>query len=291
VNRAHRTRRILLAPAALLAAALFLLVARSGPAAPTAAPNTLDLGKGPTVVVVHDLGGSRLSWMPTARKLIGSYHVVLVDLPGHGGSALPDPFTFEAAAEALDLVLAKQNPDSTVLVGKGMGGMLLLQDLKAHPNRARGLILIDAGLKAPMKLEDSEEIKWFNEMLDTRYDDFVKMVYARAGRDSLEGLRIRAMIGQVPPVTMKAYYRTIFTADVSPAFKSVKQPVLFLATDRLFKGGRTWGAISRDLGFDDSTSVAVRRLPGSSTLVMQDMPDSLAAVISNFATQVMKGKK
>ena len=291
MNRAFKTRRTPLAPAALLAAALSLFVARPGPAAPTAAPNTLDLGKGPTVVVVHDLGASRLSWLPTARKLIGSHHVVLVDLPGHSGSALPDPFTFEAAAEALDLVLAKQNPDSTVLVGKGMGGMLLLQDLKTHPDRARGLILIDVAVKTPLKISDAEEIKWFNEMLDTRYDDFVKMVYSRAGRDSAEGLRIRAMVGQVPPVTMKAYYRTLFTADVSPALRSIKQPMLFIATDRLFKDGRTWGAVSHDLGFDDSTSVAVRRIPGSSTLVMQDMPDSLAAVISDFTAQALKGRK
>lgn len=290
MNGAQRTRRTL-APAALLAVALVLPAARPGLAAPTAAPNSLDLGRGPTIVVVHELGGSRLSWMPTARKLIGTHHVVLVDLPGHSGSALPDPFTLEAAAEALDQVLAKQNPDSTVLVGKGLGGMLLLQDLKVHPGRARGLVLIDVAIKTPLKITDAEEIKQISEALDTHYDELMRMFYARAGRDSTEGVRIRATMGQVPPATMKAYYRALFTADASPAFKSLKEPVLFVGTDRLFRDGRTWGAVSHDLGFDDSTSVSPRRIPGSSTLVMQDMPDSLAAVIADFTARVVKGRK
>jgi len=297
VNDVRRAARFL-APVALLVAALVL--GSAGPAAaatpaPTA-PQVLELGKGPTVVLVHDLGGSRMSWLPTARKLSASRHVVLVDLPGHGGSALPDPFTMEAAAQALDLVLAKLNPDSTVLVGAGMGGMLLLQDLKVHPDRARGLVLIDAALKwtggAGM---DAETVKWLNSMLDEHYDDFIKMSYGHAGRDSIEGLRLRALVAQVPPATMKAYLRSIFTADVSGAYKSLGFPTLFVATDRVFKGlgdkEQDWPTVAKLIGFDDPASVPLRRISGSSTLVMQDMPDSLAAVLGDFSARALAAKK
>ena len=147
MTKTQRTARIL-APAVLIAVALVLSVAW---AAPPTAPKFLELGKGPTIVLVHELGGNRMTWMPTAKKLIGQYHVVLVDLPGHGGNPLPDPFSLETSAEALDLVLARQNPDSTVIVGKGLGGMLALLALKAHPGRARGLVLIETGLKSPLQ--------------------------------------------------------------------------------------------------------------------------------------------
>ncbi len=275
-----------LAPLALAAAAL--LLPAPAPAA-TPAPQTLELGKGPTIVIVHGLGGSRTSWMPTARRLIGARRVVLVDLPGHGGSALPDPFSFEAAAEDLDQVLARQNPDSTVLVGHGVGGMLLLQDLKVHPERARGLVLVDASLRTPIKIEDPEQIKAFNRMLDERYDDFVKMVFSHAGRDSAEGVRVRALAAQVPPVTMKSYYRTIFTSDVSGAFKGLKIPVLYVASDRLLKDS-DWPTVGKLLGFDDPASVPLRRIAGSGALLMQDEPDSLAAVLSDFSARVVAKK-
>ena len=60
---------------------------------------TTDLGRGVTYVIVPSMGNSRMQWMPTARKLIGQNRVVLVDLPGHGDSPMPDPFSLDAAAE------------------------------------------------------------------------------------------------------------------------------------------------------------------------------------------------
>ena len=68
VTKTPRTAWIL-ALAVLLAFALLLSVAPPGAAAPPVAPKTLELGKGPTIVLVHDLGGNRSVWMPTVRKL------------------------------------------------------------------------------------------------------------------------------------------------------------------------------------------------------------------------------
>ena len=48
---------------------------------------TTEFGSGPTVVLVHGLGGARLQWMPTARKLIMNELVL-----GVVGRALPYMF-------------------------------------------------------------------------------------------------------------------------------------------------------------------------------------------------------
>jgi pimeloyl-ACP methyl ester carboxylesterase len=287
VTKTQRTACIL-APATLLAVAL--LAAPLGAATPTEAPKTLELGKGPTIVIVHDLGGSRTSWMPTTRKLIGTHRVVLVDLPGHGGSALPDPFTLDAAAEALDLVFAKQNPDSTVIVGKGLGGTLALLALKAHPGQVRGVAVIDAGLKSPMPVDD-QMIKYFQRQIDERYDDLMKTIYTRMGRDSVQGMNIHAMAMQVPARTMKAYWGALPLVDATPAMKALQAPFLFLATDRVFTGGKSWGTVAREMGYEDTTATRMRRLPGAGYLVMQDQPDSLAAAIAQFTAQALATKK
>ena len=109
--------------AAAAAALMGLLCAATLTAQTPVALKYTELGHGPTVVFVHGLGGSRMQWMPTVRKLITDHHVVLVDLPGHGESPMPDAFSFAACAAALDQVLAKQQGDSTVVVGHGLGGL------------------------------------------------------------------------------------------------------------------------------------------------------------------------
>jgi pimeloyl-ACP methyl ester carboxylesterase len=288
VTKTPRTARIL-APAALLAFALLLSVAPLGAATPPVAPKTLDLGKGPTIVLVHDLGGNRSVWMPTVRKLLGKHRVVLVDLPGHGESPAPDPFTLEAAAEALDLVLAKQNPDSTVLVGKGVGGMLALLDLKAHPGRVRGLVTIESALKSSLKIDD-QEIKYFLAQLDANYDQVLKMIFGRAGKDSMQGVTIHAMAAQTPPQTIKAYIGASLTSDATSALKSLQVPFLLVVTDRLFKDGKSPGSVLRVLGYEDTTSVPMRRIADAGYMVMQDQPDTLASVIADFTARALAAK-
>jgi pimeloyl-ACP methyl ester carboxylesterase len=289
VTKTLRTAWIL-APAALLAVAFLLFVAPPGAAAPLVAPKTLELGKGPTIVFIHGLGENRMVWMPTARKLVSKHHVVLVDLPGHGESPLPDPFTLEAAAEELDLVLAKQNPDSTVIVGQGEGGMLALLDLKAHPGRVRGIAAIGTELKSPLKVDD-QEIKYFLDKLDANYDQMLKRMATASGRDSTEGLAIHAMAIQTPRPTMRSYIEALLTADATTALKSFQSPFLFIAPDHIFKGGKTTGTMLREYGYPDTASVAVRRIANAGTLVMQGQPDTLAAVIAEFTVRTLAAKK
>src|SRR5258706_14444441 len=84
---------------------------------------TTEFGHGSTVVLLHGLGSGRMVWMPTAKKLLAAHRVVMVDLPGHGDSPLPDPFSIDACAAALDPGLAKQPPASPVLGGHGFAGL------------------------------------------------------------------------------------------------------------------------------------------------------------------------
>lgn len=279
----------ILAAAALLAVALLALAALSA-ADPTPAPKYFELGRGPTVVFVHDLAGNRMVWMPTARKLVGRYHVVLVDLPGHGDSPLPDPFTTDAAAAALGQVLTKWNPDSTIVVGKGMGGSLSLLALKGRPHPVKGVILIDAGLKSPIKI-DEQMMKYFQRQMETNYDQVLRNVYTHLGRDSVQGAAIHATAAQVQPHTIKSYLTAALTGDASPALKALDAPWMLLTTDFAYKGNpKTQGLMLRDLGYEDTLSVQLGRIRNAGYLVMQDQPDSLAALVSDFAGRAIAKK-
>ena len=279
-RRRHFTPLALLALAALLAAAALVH-------ADPVVLKTTELGHGPTIVFVHSLGGGRNDWLPTARKLLGRYRVVLVDLPGHGESALPEPFSFVTVGEALDGVLAKQNPDSTIIVGHQMGGRAALAALAAHPGRAKGLVLLDVPVGIPLQIDDQQK-KQFLDFMDNSYETVAKMMFSKLGRDTTQSQAIYTVFSQTSPATVKAYVREGFYSDGNKAAKGLKVPMQLVATSRVWKPDMTSGAVLKALGWEDTTAT-VTRLPDSGYWAMKDQPDSLAAIINQFAAARFAG--
>lgn len=268
-----------------LAAATLAALAQAEPVA----LKTTELGRGPTIVFVHTLGGSRTDWLPTARKLLGRYRVVLVDLPGHGESPLPDPFSFASVGEALDGVLAKQKPESTIVVAHQFGGRAALAALAAHPGRARGLLLIDVPVGAPVAIDDQQK-KQFLDFMDQSYDVLVQRMFSNLGRDTTQSKAIYAMFTQTQPASVKAFIREGFFSDGNKDARALKLPVRMVLTSGAWKAGATSGATLKLLGWADTTAVP-RRLPDAGFWAMKDQPDSLASMISEFATASLAARK
>ena len=264
--------------AASLAASLAVVVAVHGD---PIVLKTTELGHGPTIVIVHALGGTRNDWLPTARKLLAHYRLVLVDLPGHGDSPLPEPFSFATVGEGLDGVLARQNPDSTIVVGHQFGGRAVLAALAAHPGRARGLVLLDVPVGLPLPIDDQQK-KQFLDAMDNSYESVARMLFSRLGRDTTQNAQIFTVFQQTSPATVKAYVREGFFSDGNKDAKSLKIPIQRVATSRVWKPELTSGAVLKLLGWEDTTST-VLRLPNSGLWAMKDQPDSLAAIIGQFA--------
>jgi len=280
-----------MATGAVLVVAATLAGLRVG--AESAAPvalKTTEFGRGPTIVLLHALGSGRMVWMPTAKKLLTGHRVVMVDLPGHGDSALPDPFTLGACAEALDQVLAKQKPDSTVLVAHGMAGLVALHEVQAHPDRVKGLVVIDAATKFPTPIPEQQQ-QFFLQMLETRYDDFLKSMMMGQGRDSAQANELYSQAQTVPAATIKAYLKAALNADESSALKKMKPAFLFVGTGKRWPSSKDWPTLAKELGYDDPAAVTARRLEQGGPLLMKEQPDSLATVIGEFAARAIAAKK
>lgn len=270
----------------VLAGSFAGLVAHADPVA----PKVTEFGHGPTVVFVPGLGAGRLDWMPTAKRLLATHHVVLADLPGQGDSPLPDPFTLQNAAAALGLVLAKQNPDSTIVVGQGVGGLVSLLALSAHPEYARGVVLIDTQIKSPIPVPDQQR-EQLMRFMDDNYQQFSQMAFSRMGRDSAESARLMTAMSAVPAVTVKAYFRELIAVDANKDLKGLKTPAKFVLSERMWKNGTSWGTIAKALGVEDSTAVTGTRLAGAGYLAMKDQPDSLADIVRTFGASHWTAKK
>jgi pimeloyl-ACP methyl ester carboxylesterase len=268
---------------------LATLAAPSVTSAQTAAPKTTELGRGPAIVFVHGLGGTRNDWLPTARKLIGRHRIVLVDLPGHGETPLPDPFSFATVGEALDQVLAKQDPESTIVVAHEIGGRAAMAALAAHAGRAKGLVLIDVPVGIPAQIDDQQK-KGFLNFMDNSFDVVSKMMFSNKGRDTTQSKAIYAVFTQTSPATVKAFIREGFYSDGNKDARALKLPVKMLATSRLWTPELTSGALLKRMGWEDTTAT-LTRVPDAGFWVMKDQPDSLAAWIGEFATASIARKK
>jgi pimeloyl-ACP methyl ester carboxylesterase len=105
------------------------------------------------VLLVHGHPFDRSMWRPQAERLAGQGHrVVVPDLRGYGESKSTDTKTgLDVFADDLIRLADRLGLDTFVLGGLSMGGQIVMQLLKDHPDRAEAVLLADtfAGLDTP----------------------------------------------------------------------------------------------------------------------------------------------
>jgi pimeloyl-ACP methyl ester carboxylesterase len=99
----------------------------------------------PTLVLLHGFAASLRWWDALAPALRGRYHLVRLDLLGHGGSAKPGGgYSIEHQAQLVDEALAQLGVRRAVIVGHSMGG-LVASALAGRDHRlVAGIVLIDS---------------------------------------------------------------------------------------------------------------------------------------------------
>lgn len=103
-------------------------------------------GSGEPVIVLHGFTGSAEAIAPLADRLDG-WQRIAVDLVGHGRSPSPvdlAPYSVEAMADAVDLLVAGVPGGACHIIGYSMGGRVALALAAAHPHACRSLTLISA---------------------------------------------------------------------------------------------------------------------------------------------------
>ena len=110
--------------------------------------SVITAGVGEPVILIHGLGATKGSFLPTVAALAGSFRAIAVDLPGFGDSVKPlgaayhPPFFARSIVALLDALAI----DRAHLVGNSMGGRAALEVGLRYPARARRLVLLAPSL-------------------------------------------------------------------------------------------------------------------------------------------------
>jgi len=105
----------------------------------------LEAGTGTPILLLHGLGGTNVSFLPTLWDLSTDHHVIAPDLPGHGDSGKPIR-RYDASFYG-DWVVALLNTlglDRVHLVGNSLGARVALEVAMKAPERVDRLVLLAA---------------------------------------------------------------------------------------------------------------------------------------------------
>jgi pimeloyl-ACP methyl ester carboxylesterase len=109
---------------------------------------TAQAGRGPVLLAVHGLGGTKASFLPTLALMSRTHRVIAIDLPGFGDSVKPVRAAFDARyfADVLSDLLDTLGIERAHLAGNSMGGRIALELALTSPDRVGRLVLLSPAM-------------------------------------------------------------------------------------------------------------------------------------------------
>ena len=195
------------------------------------------LGSGPTVVMLHGIGGGHLAFAPQVETLAScGYRAVAWDMPGYGHSAPIEPYNFKGLAQSCITLIEGLQCEDVVLLGHSMGGMVAQEVMARRPELVSKLIL--CGTSPSFGKPDGD---WQREFVaqrtapldagKTMADLAEVLVPQMVGPCSLpEGVRLAThCMSQVPPSTYRRALEALVTFDRRANLPLIRVPTLVVA--------------------------------------------------------------
>jgi pimeloyl-ACP methyl ester carboxylesterase len=213
----------------------------------------LDAGSGPPVVLLHGLGATNASMLPTIVALAGRYRVLAPDLPGFGDTEKPvAPYDAAFFATWLTAFLDRTGVDRAHLVGNSMGGRIAIEVALTSPSRVRTLSLLAPSMAFRRFRHAVPLVKFLSPemallplpLLAPHLHHGVRLLFARSSRlpsawyDSAVDEFLRVFRTPRGRIALFAAARQIYlerpfgNTGFWPRLSGITQPALFIWGDR-----------------------------------------------------------
>jgi len=97
----------------------------------------------PTLILVHGFACALEDWDAQVRGLSPRFRCAALDLPGHGGSAMPATVSIATMARAVNTVKDQIGSRRAILIGHSMGCRVIMEAFKQSPINIVGLVFVD----------------------------------------------------------------------------------------------------------------------------------------------------
>ncbi len=194
-----------------------------------------DEGTGPTILLLHGVGGNHTVWNAVLPSLAKQSRVLAPDLRGHGRSPAPTDsrYSFLEFEGDLGRLLKERATGPVHLVGLSGGALLALRIALDHPDAARSLVLISgsaytdshtravADRWAEVYAKEGPDPFALRLLKDLYYPDWIE-----AHMDFADTLREQVKHQEFGPATRWA--RTMKEFDERPRIAGLKVPTLII---------------------------------------------------------------
>lgn len=105
----------------------------------------IEAGTGPTVILLHGLGGNKENWRFTIPALAAKFHVIVPDQLGFGASDKPMiDYRPATLSDFLEEFMRKLSIPKATIVGNSLGGWVAADFAIRYPGEVERLVLLDA---------------------------------------------------------------------------------------------------------------------------------------------------
>ena len=214
----------------------------------TQVPAFTMLGAGPTVLMLHGIGGGHLAFAPQVETLASQgYRAVAWDMPGYGRSAPIEPYTFMGLAQsciALIEALMGAERGGVILLGHSMGGMVAQEVVARRPDLVSKLVLCGTSSAFGRKPDGQSADEWQRSFVKSRTAPLdagqsmeqlaQTLVPQMTGPGALpEGLKLAThCMGLVPASTYRRALEALVTFDRRDSLPHIHVPTLLIAGEQ-----------------------------------------------------------
>jgi pimeloyl-[acyl-carrier protein] methyl ester esterase len=195
---------------------------------------------GTPLLLIHGWGMHGGMWGGVAEKLAQYFHVLAVDLPGHGQSAAMAHYDLDRVVD----ILSAQFREPLNVCGWSLGGQVALRWAMRYPQQVQRLVLV-ASTPCFVRLDDwkyalsVEILEEFATNLQQNYAQTLKRFLSLQMRGSEQEREILAILrdglfsrGEPDLFALQAGLEILRTSDLRAALPEVQQATLVLAGER-----------------------------------------------------------
>lgn len=113
-----------------------------------------------TLLFIHGMESSKETWLPVLEQLRGKYHLLAIDLRGHGDTPYGNgAFGISEMVADVNALVKEKKLERVILIAHSMGTRIAIAYASHHPEKVKGLFLEDMELiPRPEKILSKEDL-------------------------------------------------------------------------------------------------------------------------------------